>query len=180
MNFFSGQDIAAFWTDSLTRELQTFFTGRIKCPDAAADLTHETFLRFHRFVENTPPNNARALAFSIAVNLATDYQRKMKVRNKIMVDTELEPGPQSFGQAAENKGPERLAMAQQELQLLYAALDELPADCRSAFMLHSVDGLTQAQIATQLGVSPSKVYRLLIAAMSHCQQRINQANEAKK
>ena len=178
MNTLSDPNNPAFWTDSLAKDLLIFLTGRVKCPDTAADLTQETLLRFHQFVQSTPPNNARALAFSIAVNLATDYQRKIKIRNRIMVDAEFDPGYQSNAQSLEDPGPERIAIAQQELQLLKAALDELPTDCRTAFLLHSIDGLTQAQIASCLGVSPIKVYRLLVKAMSHCQLRLNKAKNA--
>ena len=171
--------MALYWNETLAEELLHFLTGRIKCPEAAADLTHETFLRFHSFIQTTPPDNARALAFSIAVNLATDYQRKMKVRQKVMVDGELEPSLLSGAQALANSGPERIVMARQQLHLVYAALEELPIDCRNAFIMHSIDGLTQAQIASTFGVSQVQVYRLLIKAMSHCQLRLNAHNEPK-
>jgi DNA-directed RNA polymerase specialized sigma24 family protein len=65
-----------------------FFKRHLKYQDAAADLTHETYLRFHQWLKDTPPDNARALAFSIAVNLAIDYQRKAKVKSNYMVDIE--------------------------------------------------------------------------------------------
>jgi len=171
--------MALYWNEALSKELLHFLTGRIKCPEAAADLTHETFLRFHQFIQTTPPDNARALAFSIAVNLATDYQRKMKVRQKVMVDGELELSLLSEAQAVANSGPERIVMARQQLHLVYAVLEELPVDCRNAFIMHSIDGLTQAQIASTLGVSQVQVYRLLIKAMSHCQLRLNAHNEPK-
>lgn len=172
MNNFFIADWSAFWTDTLRKDLEVFFTGRIKCPEAAADLTQETFLRFHKFVSATPPDNARALVFGIAVNLATDYQRKMKVHQRIMVDAESES---TSIVASDEVGPERIAIAQQHLQLVTAALDELSTECRTAFVLHSMDGLTQEQIAKRLGISTSKVYRLLVKAMSHCQARLNRS-----
>jgi RNA polymerase sigma factor (sigma-70 family) len=172
-------DIALYWNEVLAEDLLRFFTGRIKCQEAAADLTHETFLRFHQFIKTTPPNNARALAFSIAINLATDYQRKLKVRQKVMVDKEHDPFRLPDTQAVADNSPERIVMARQQLQLVYAALEELPVDCRNAFIMQSIDGLTQVQIASRLGVSQVKVYRLLLKAMSHCQLRLNAQNEPK-
>ena len=103
----------------------------------------------------------------------------MKVRQKVMVDGELEPSLLSDAQAVANSGPERIVMARQQLHLVYAAMEELPVDCRNAFIMHSIDGLTQAQIASRLGISQVKVYRLLIKAMSHCQLRLNAHNEPK-
>ena len=171
--------MALYWNEALADDLLRFFAGRIKCRETAADLTHETFLRFHQFIQATPPNNARALAFSIAVNLATDYQRKMKVRHKVMVDEGEESCRPVNTQAIADTGPERIVMADQQLQLVYTALAELPEDCRNAFIMQSIDGLTQVQIASRLGVSQVKVYRLLIKAMSHCQLRLNGHNEPK-
>ncbi len=175
----SPPDMALYWNEALAVDLLRFLTGRIKCPEAAADLTHETFLRFHQFIQSTPPNNARALAFSIAVNLATDYQRKMKVQQKVMVDEEHESSRLPNAQTLANTGPERIIMARQQLQLVYSALEELPEDCRNVFIMQSIEGLTQAQIAARLGVSQAKVYRLLIKAMSHCQLMLNTQNELK-
>lgn len=45
--------------------------------------------------------------------------------------------------------------------------------------MQSIDGLTQAQIASRLGVSQVKVYRLLLKAMGLCQLRLNAQNEPK-
>ncbi|MDO9105929.1 MAG: sigma-70 family RNA polymerase sigma factor [Methylovulum sp.] len=174
----SPTDMALYWNEALSDDLLSFFTGRIKCQEAAADLTQETFLRFQQFIQTTPPNNARALAFCIAVNLATDYQRKMKVRQKVMVDGEAGASRRpSDAQTLPDTGPERIVMARQQLQLVYTALEELPVDCRNAFIMHSIEGLTQTQIAARLEVSQVKVYRLLIKAMSHCQLRLNAQNE---
>jgi RNA polymerase sigma-70 factor (ECF subfamily) len=99
----SPHDMALYWNEALAKELLHFLTGRIRCPEAAADLTQETFLRLHHFVKEAPPDNARALAYRIAINLATDYHRKIKVRENVVVDVEpdllantsmsLAPGP---------------------------------------------------------------------------------------
>jgi RNA polymerase sigma factor (sigma-70 family) len=175
----SPPDMTLYWSETLAEDLLSFFSGRIKCQEAAADLTQETYLRFHHFIQTTPPNNARALAFSIAVNLATDYQRKMKVRQKIMVDGEFEPNLLPETHILASSGPERTVIARQQLQLVYEALDELAADCRNAFIMQSIEGLTQAQIATRLGVSQVKVYRLLLKAMNHCQLKLNAHNQLK-
>jgi Sigma-70 region 2 len=114
----SPPDMTLYWSETLAEDLLSFFSGRIKCQEAAADLTQETYLRFHHFIQSTPPNNARALAFSIAVNLATDYQRKMKVRQKIIVDGEFEPNMLPEAKVLASSGPERTVIARQQLQLV--------------------------------------------------------------
>lgn len=162
----SSPDIASYWSEALADELLRFLTGRLKCPEAAADITQETFLRFYQFVKENPPNNARALAYRIAVNLATDYQRKSKLRNSYTTDVEPALFADRFKSTA--PGPEQTVMAGQHLEQLHAALNELPPNCRAAFLLHGMDGLTYGQIACQLGISESMVYKHLTKALNHC------------
>jgi RNA polymerase sigma factor (sigma-70 family) len=163
-------DIALYWNEALAEDLLRFLTGRIKCPEVAADLTHETYLRFHQFIQATPPNNARALAFSIAVNLATDYQRKAKVRSNYTV--KIESDLLTDTQPSTAPGPEQIAISQQRLKQFHDALDELPANCRSAFLLHNIDGLTYAEIAACLGIAESTVYKYLAKSINHCLKRL--------
>lgn len=149
-----------------------FFKRRLQCQYAAEDLTHETYLRFQQWLKDTPPDNARALAFSIAVNLATDYQRKAKVRSRYMV--EIEPNLLA-NHASSAPSPEQIAMSRQRLQQFHDALDELPAHYRSAFLLHNIDGLTYPEIAACLGIAESTVYKYLAKTISHCLNRLGGA-----
>lgn len=160
------------WNDSLLQELRRFLTKRLKCPEAAADLTNETYLRLRQRDSDHPPDNARALAFHIAMNLAVDYQRKLAVRNRYIVDDEFDNVNEINGTTTSS--PEPTLIARQRLQTLQAALSELPPECRTVFLLHGVEGLKYAEIAQRLGISISMVGKHLARAMSHCAQRIDE------
>ena len=162
-----------FWTESLAKDLLIFLTGRVKCPETAADLTHETYLRLYQSINNNTPDNARALAFRIAVNLAIDYQRKITVRNRHISDVELDSFAETVAGSSATE-PVDILMLRQRLGALQTALDELPTDCRTAFLLNSVDGLSYSEIAERMEISKSKVGRLLVQAIAHCEQRLGQ------
>ena len=162
-----------FWTESLAKDLLIFLTGRVKCPETAADLTHETYLRLYQSINNNPPDNARALAFRIAVNLAIDYQRKAMVRNRHISDMTLDFFDETVADSSAAE-PVQIIMARQRLGVLQMALDELPTDCRTAFLLNGVEGLSYSEIAGRLGISKSKVGRLLAQAIAHCEQHLEQ------
>ena len=162
-----------FWSEPLAEELLHFLTKRLKCSDTAAEITHETFIRIRQNIRVNPPNNARALAYKIAINLANDYQRKIKFRGQF--NAELGSGFNADVYPSETPGPEQIVMAQERLYILQTALDELPEDCRTAFLLHSIEGLTHPEIAARLGVSSIKVYRLLVKATAHCEMRLGNA-----
>ena len=164
-------DIVLYWNESLSEELLHFLTRRLNCPEVAADLTQETFLRLYQFVKESPPDNARALTYRIAVNLATDYQRKMKVKNNLMVDIDVSLLADISVSTA--PGPEQIIMARQRLKAFHSALEELPTDCRTAFVLHGIDGLTYEEIAGQMGISVSMVYKHLAKAIKHFMMRLD-------
>ncbi|MEQ1531524.1 MAG: sigma-70 family RNA polymerase sigma factor [Methylococcales bacterium] len=160
-----------FWSESLAKDLRTFLTGRLKCPETAADLTHETYLRLYQRNKQTPPDNARALAFHIAVQLAIDYQRKSTVKNRYIVDVDVAEFTETVSGASAE--PEQILMVQQRLSKLQSALHELPEDCRTAFYLHGVEGLKYAQIAARLGISEAMVGKHLARALSYCAAKVN-------
>lgn len=109
-------DHALYWSDSLTEELLQFLTRRLRCSDMAAEITHETYIRFCQASQSTPVNNARALAYRIALNLAVDYQRKAKVRRDRAVEGDFEEFVDNF--KSTEAGPEQIAIVQQNLTTL--------------------------------------------------------------
>lgn len=114
------------------------------------------------------------MAYRIATNLANDYQRKIKVGNRFNVD--MESGFTADSYPSETPGTEQIVMAQQRMQTLQSALDELDAECRTAFLLQSIHGLTHQDIAAQLGISRVKVYRHLMKALAHLALRVEAAH----
>ncbi|OHX37230.1 RNA polymerase subunit sigma-24 [Methylomonas sp. LWB] len=163
-------DSNAYWSDSLAAELLRFLTGRIKCPDIAAELTHDTYLGLRRVVEQQAPENTRAMAFRIAMNLAVDYQRKMMVRDRHTAEEAFDTIAETV--ACPTSSTERVLIGRERLQALNGALAELPLQCRTVFLLHGVEGLTYSQIAERLGISKSLVNKLLAQAMHHCADRM--------
>jgi RNA polymerase sigma factor (sigma-70 family) len=163
---------ALIWNDSLADELQRFLTRRLKCAEAAADLTHETYIRLQQRDSRSSHDNARALAFHIAMNLAVDYQRKASVRDRYQAEGDQDTITESASDSQFQ--PEHILIARQRLQMLQSALDELSPECRTAFLLHGTEGLTYAEIARRLNISVSMVGKHLAQAMRHCAVRVGE------
>ena len=164
-------DKTLFWTESLAGELRGFLTMRVKCSEAAAELTHDTYLGLKQVVEQNPPDNLRAMAFRIAVNLAIDYQRKTTVRNRHAANEDFESITESV--SCPTSQPDKILIGQERLKTLQKALNELPAITRTVFMLHGSEGLTYSEIAQQLGISKSLVNKLLAQAMRYCAEQLD-------
>lgn len=71
--------------------------------------------------------------------------------------------------------PEHQLAARQEYRILVRALGELTANQRAALVMNRVDQMTHAEIARQLGVSPSMVNKYIMRALTHCVMRLMEA-----
>ena len=52
------------------------------------------------------------------------------------------------------------------------AMAELPERRREAFVLHSIDGLTQTEVAQRMGISRRMVHNHVTLAMAYCELRV--------
>src|SRR6266702_67757 len=66
--------------------------------------------------------------------------------------------------------PEAQADAAGRLERLTAALEQLPPQCREAFLLNRLEELTHVEIAARLGVSTKTVQRHIERALRLCVQ----------
>jgi len=154
-------------------DLIRFFLRRLHCRDTAADLAQETYLRLHVCEQQAPTQNRRALAFSIARNLAVDHIRKERLRSRYVTD-QLETAAELDSLSCSKQDSERKAIVWQELEHIQIALAELPEESRTALYLSAVEGLTYAQIGKCLGVSERMVAKRIAKTLKHCHARRNE------
>lgn len=151
------------------QELTRFLMRRGTSLDDADEIIQETFIRYAECREAAVIVNPRAWLFKIAGNLAVDYQRRCAQRLPHETDAALLHGLPDDAPSLES-----VCHAQQRLDLLYQLLQELPENCRRAFYLNRVEGLTYLEIAAELGVSESMVGKYLVQAMRHCRDRLQE------
>jgi len=152
------------WFMSEVLPLEHMLTGflqRNRCSAAeVADLSQETFARIYEAAKRERPLLVKPFLFQIARNLIIDHLRKQNVVSlETMADREWMDVP--------DDGPssERQAAARQELRLLQSALDELPTRCRQIVMMQRIDGLSQKDIAQQMGISVETVQTQIARGM---------------
>lgn len=152
------------------QELQRFLHRRLGCPDTAADLMQETFLRVAQLPSSTQPDNPRAYLFRIASNLATDAMRRQQVRSA------YELGDVETGEIASHAPSQETALeARQQCRLLREAVATLPTKCRMVFLLHKSEHLSYGEIAERLNISKSAVEKHMSKALAHCRDYMDRA-----
>lgn len=120
----------------------------------AEDITQETFLRAYRKLSTLrDPGGLSSWLYRIATNLCYDSFRQTASR----------PQTQELGGPEDQDAPAMVdsdsprldqALARQEMSTcVQRYLEDLPDHYRAVIMLHDLEGLTNAEIATMLGCS---------------------------
>jgi RNA polymerase sigma-70 factor (ECF subfamily) len=135
-------------------------------PTDAEDLLQEIFLAAHRKLETFRGESALGTwLYRLAMNLCLDHLRSRATRSGQLTDA-LED---EYG--LDDMGSRHLAERTVAKMDLERAMAQLPEGCRTAFVLHDVEGLEHREVAEILGIaegtSKSQVHkaRLRLRAM---------------
>ena len=116
------------------------------------DIIQEAYFRVLKAHEISPLQSPKAFLFATARNLALDQLRRRKVAcTDALAETDAlhvmegDPGI-----------PETLAHTQ-ELEVLTLAIQSLPTRCRQILTLRKIYGLSQKEVAAELGISEHTV-----------------------
>lgn len=139
-------------------DLVSFLARRLLCRATAEDIAQDVFVRL-----STSPvaaRHPRALIFRTATNLAHNHSRDEKRREEIRATmiAPAEPG-------AEERNPEREAIARDLLRRLARELAAWPERTREVFILNRYDGLNQREIAERLHLSSTSIERHMARAI---------------
>ena len=148
--------------------LLRFLAARLPHREDAEDLAQEAFLRLLRVPHADLIRQPDAYLFRIAANLVLEFRMRAR-KARVSFDSE------QASVAGENVAlseclDDSLAPAEQliDTRSLERAIDSLPTKYRTALILQRRDGLTYAQIAVKLGVSPNMVKKYLASAIARC------------
>lgn len=169
-----GQCLTRSDLDALFRNqrlgLERYLVRRLKSADLASEIAQEAFLRLVRQQGTTPSDSPpirhlRAYLFQTARHLVADHYRSRQPVADASLEVALEtvdPTPDA----------EAVVQAREELAVLRAAVDALPPRGREIFLLHKFEGLSYAQIAQRLGISPNTVMVHMMRSLAACSARL--------
>lgn len=141
-------------------DLLISLSRRTRCVQRAYDVLHDALLRFalaqHQRRIEQPNAYLRRVAYSVLIDF---YRSESRLES---LDTQ-HPEDQAPGQAAPSC--EHLLDIQQRLKALQRILDCLPERCAEVFWMARIEGYTQPDIATHLGISLNMVERHMMRAL---------------
>ena len=150
------------------QSLVRFLSARLHSREEAKELAQEAYVRLLNLDQPDTISYVRAFLFRIAANLATDRlkqrHRRSQLRNLLFFDT---------GEVGST--PEKGLSAKEELQIVRNAIEELPAKCKTAFLLHKIHDLSVMETADQMNLSIRMVRLYIARALAHCRERLDNA-----
>jgi RNA polymerase sigma factor (sigma-70 family) len=140
--------------------------GRIVRPDDVDDIVQETFLRCYQASARVTVRHPRSFMLTTARNLALNHID--------LADNRLVAGVETFDEAAvplyRDMPGENSPEVQERFLVLCRAVQALPVQCRRAFVLKKVYGMSRKEIADYMGLSESTVQKHIAKGMLMCSE----------
>ncbi|MFC1765236.1 RNA polymerase sigma factor [Planctomycetota bacterium] len=127
--------------------------------DIAEDLMQDLFIRLHNSHKLESVENMPAFARTVAMNLAFDWRRKMKLRRYANTDDVPEP-------AAGERGVLDRMVADERMQAVLNAADRLSKVQRKVFVMRYIEQQSIDQIAQETGKTSHHVRALCSRALN--------------
>lgn len=134
--------------------LERFLRRNWRDEGEIADLRQEVYVKVFVSCANGRPDSAQAFVLSTARNLLIDRARRARI---VSIETFADMDALDIG--GEAFPTERHLMARSELRLLQSALALLPPRCREVVELRKIEGLSQREVATRMGITEDTVER---------------------
>lgn len=144
-------------------ELRGWLRGKFPALTDPDNVVQESLARVWKAQEEGPVQSPKALLFTTARHLALDELRRRQIVTfepvaEIAELPVFEDAPTAADRAARN----------QELEILTQAIQSLPDRCRQVLTLRKIYGLSQKDIAAQLGIAEHTVEAQVANGMRKC------------
>jgi len=161
-----------------SKRLRGFIRKRVDNDADAEDILQDVF---YQFLGNTKPiEQLSGWLFTVARNKITDKKRKHKP--DLLEDVFSSSDDESFSWAElffdKSNNPETEYLRSLFWDALYSALDELPEEQRSVFVLNELEGIPFKDISEKTGVAVNTLLSRKRYAVLHLRERLqNLRNE---
>jgi RNA polymerase sigma factor (sigma-70 family) len=152
--------------DEHNRTLIGFLHARLRSEAEARDVAQEAYVRLLELDSLNAVSFMRSYLFRIAANIAIDRLRHRTVSE----DPTLAKDAADF---LDERDPQRIAIAAEELAVVRTALQKLPDRCRQAFLWYVLDGASTTEIGARLKLSDRMIRMYIAQTLAVCRTELD-------
>ena len=153
-------------------ELLSYASRIVGDHSRAEDIVQEAGLRYDEVATKRLLVQPLSYLYQIIRNLAVDGHRRRAREGKVITADDLDVA--AAASVDRPATPETVALHKDQLNLLMAALSELPERTRIAFEMHRLGGCTLREIAEVLDISITQAQVRVVEGIQHCKQRLKE------
>jgi RNA polymerase sigma-70 factor (ECF subfamily) len=157
----------SYWPDLCRYINKTFGAG----PPDPEDVAQQAFINFARHENSQGIANPRAYLYRTAHNIAVDQLRRARTRHQYLVDG----AHKVLNEQSCHLTGEHVLLKKQQLQIVRAALLEMPRKRRRFLLLHRVHGLSFAEIGRRMHMSPQGIGKHVRRALKELEEALEAA-----
>ena len=146
-------------------DLRAWLRNRYPALSDPDNIVEEALVRAWQTRDREGVESPKALLYTLARNLALDELRRRQI---VTIDAVAEMAELSV--YADGATAAEAAATNQELEILTKAIQSLPERCRQVLTLRKIYGLSQKEIAAQLGIAEHTVEAQVGLGMRRCAQ----------
>lgn len=164
------QAVSREWFDQFVMEtrgeLQGYLSRLLSSREDIKEVSQEAYLKVFVALRKSPhtDHTPRALLYTTARNLAIS-----RLRHNRVVEQSAQPLAVSQELSVKRRSPEIEACASENMEFLLKVLATLPPKCRQVMHLRVARGLSQKEIAENLGIAVSTVEKHLARGLRDSQ-----------
>lgn len=143
-----------------------FILKRVQDIQVAEDLLHDLYLRIHSLEQPISVQYPKAYVYRMANNLVIDHQRRAS-KSPLVIDETIE--------ALDDRSPEQKLIYQEQLQVVSAALKELPTKTQTIFKMQRIQEVGKRDVADEMGISVNMVEKHLRRAIQYCREQLKKS-----
>ena len=155
------------WAELCGYIVKTFGYG----PPEPEDLAQAAFTKFAALDDPAEIRNPRAYLYRTVHNEAIAHRRRESTKTKHAQTVEQ---VYASNKTDEING-ERVLLAEERIRIIEGVVEVMPAMKRNVLLLNRFEGLSKAEVARRLNISPTHVKRLLQQAVTECRAAIERA-----
>ena len=147
----------------------------ISDPGEVEDVTQEAFIKAYRALERFRGDSAfYTWLYRIAANAAKNYLVAKGRRPRSDASIEDAEAFDEFGLSSDSGSPEAIAMGNELVSVVDAAMQALPEELRAALTLRELEGLSYDDIAEVLGCPVGTVRSRIFRAREAIDERVRE------